>query len=110
MFKSRKIEKETQDHLDEEPVVGFPVSYALKYPFMYGQQSVTKLTCSKRPTMKTLKRLTRASDDEDEIMNVIFQEFFDIDETVLDKLDAEDGMAAMELIRSTFPKLMGGDT
>lgn len=85
-----------------------PFVFSLAYPYKIGDRTVREIRCDHRPTMRTMKRLAAAGENDGEILEIIFEDLFDLVPAEADRLDAEDGFNALEAVKSLFPQLGAG--
>jgi hypothetical protein len=109
MFK-KDTSKKTADQKPEQGAKkrsALPLVVSLDYPFTRGDTTVREITCERRPTVRTMKRLAACGEDDAEMIEIMFEELFDMAPSESDMVDMEDGLRALELVTDFFPKLKG---
>ena len=88
--------------------IRLPFVYALEYPYRMGERTIREIRCDRRPTMRTMKRLAAAGENDGELLEIIFEDLFDLSPPEMDRLDIVDGFKALEAIKRLFPQLGEG--
>lgn len=121
MFKRKKKEEAVKgsdvenkdDDKDKKEVLKLPFYVELDHPFELSDGTqIRKLVCESRPTLKMVKELMAA--EEYEYIDCIFDNLLEavVDEgtipltpKLVNKIDAEDGINAINKVKSFFPNL-----
>ena len=112
MFKNKSTspkQAEQSDKKDARTPATLPLVIKLDHPFNLGERVISTITCERRPTVRTMKRLAACGDDDAEMIEIMFEEMFDMSPRESDLVDMEDGIRALETVTDFFPKLKGDD-
>lgn len=110
MFKKKNTSEENADQKseqDQKKAPTLPLVISLEHPYKRGDTTVREITCARRPTMRTMKRLAACGEDDAEMIEIMFEEMFDLAPSEMDLVDMEDGINALERVTDFFPKLKG---